>query len=225
MLTIMAGDPPETLPDTPIVRELHQRWQAGSKPVSIRREEDTASAQVIGANVAHREFTDCVYRQVNGKALYPSEESLFGEIAPDDPLPDNLSVESLLLPLLFPGVNTLYAPLGVGHHVDHQIVRNWALEIRERHPNMTVYFYEEYPYTRNQSAIEAAKANLPASLTLTQHQQRFDFVAISAKIQAISCHRSQLSTFWANQHAMIQEVKEMFNIGDQLYGERFWRIN
>src|SRR5690606_36435270 len=110
-----AGDPPEPLPDTQIVRDLHRRWKAGESPVAVRRQEDIASAKVLNATPNHRAYADCVYRVHNGVALYPSEDSIFGEVHPDDTLPGLLAIEAALLNFVFLNLEAIYAPMGVGH--------------------------------------------------------------------------------------------------------------
>ncbi len=37
ILTVMAGDPPDPLPDTPLVRELHQRRSSRQNPCTSTR--------------------------------------------------------------------------------------------------------------------------------------------------------------------------------------------
>jgi len=224
VLTVMAGDPPDPLPDTPIVRDLHQRWQAGTSPVAHRRKEDIASLDVLAAKSQHRNYPDCVYRAHNHTTLYPSEESLFGDIHAEDKLPDHLAIEAVLIQYVFVNLKTLYVPLGVGHHVDHQIVRDWGIEIYKRHPSVDIRFYEEYPYTRDQGAIDAALDALPDDLPLTAELMFVDKFALAAKIQAIACHRSQLSTFWRDQTEMVRDIQASFCIGEGVYGERYWNL-
>ncbi|MEQ8672949.1 MAG: PIG-L family deacetylase [Aggregatilineales bacterium] len=224
ILTIMAGDPPDPLPDTPIVRDLHQRWKAGENPVAIRRQEDIAAAKILHASAQHREYGDCVYRVHNGVALYPSEESLFGEVHPDDSLPGSLAIEAALINYVFLNIEAIYAPLGVGHHVDHQIIRDWALEIYRRNPTIEMFFYEEYPYTRDMKAIENAFNFFPAEFNLTSTMAELNKQDVTAKIQAIACHQSQLSTFWKTRAEMIKDVRQSFYIGDGNFGERYWQI-
>src|SRR5439155_2779619 len=46
-----------------------------------------------------------------------------------------------------------YAPLGVGRHVDHQIVTSAADRLIQRGAN--VKFYEDFPYVLQEGALEA----------------------------------------------------------------------
>lgn len=201
IITVMAGGLPDPLPDTPIIRDLHTRWQAGHDPIAARREEDIAAAERLGAAVRHLDIGDCVYRTVDGSALYPSEESLFGEIQPDDPAISAL--EKMSLPNSAP--LTVYIPLGVGHHVDHQIVRNWGLGLLDGEPAYEIRFYEEYPYTKDQQAIGEALAFF--ARPLVQQDTQLTAADITAKIEAVGCYTSQISTFWDNIAAMARDIQ------------------
>lgn len=233
ILTVMAGDPPVNLPDTPIVCDLHTRWNAGHNPVAARRWEDSESAQALGAQVIHRDYPDCIYRTHEGNALYPDEQAIFGHVHPQDLLPRHLEIESLMFRAVFPSVTALYVPLGVGHHVDHQITRDWGLAIDRqvneagsglrRRPSIALKFYEEYPYTQDRQAIRQAVESLSA-YDFTLETQMLNTADISAKIRAIACHRSQISTFWASRSAMAEAVRAAFSIGEGMYAERYWSL-
>ena len=140
VVTIFAGDPPRGAALSNFARELHARWQAAN-PAAARREEDVQALTALHPGVVahHLPLPECLYRRdpATGSALYASEEALFGEVHPDDP-----ALLALQTPLAIPPGACLYAPLGVGHHVDHQIVRRavaaWGVE---------AHYYEEYPYT------------------------------------------------------------------------------
>lgn len=232
ILTVMAGDPPPHLPDTPIVRDLHARWNAGHNPVAARRWEDNESAQTLGAQVIHREYPDCVYRSHAGQALYPDEEALFGDIHPDDTLPRSLMLEAVLFEAVYPEVTALYVPLGVGHHVDHQIVRDWGLQVQaawrtnnRTGPHIALKFYEEYPYTQDKQAIRVALDDLKGhAYEFTQETQMLTAADIRAKTRAVACHRSQISTFWETHSAMAEAIRAAFSIGEGMYAERYWSL-
>lgn len=213
MLTIMAGSPTEPLPDTPVLRANHSRWQAGDNPVLARRAEDEAAAAILGVNTQYYDFPDCIYRTAQGQALYPSEESLWGAPHAEDNVRQFLQEQSIL------NYDAIYAPLGVGSHVDHQIVRDWALALMRQ--GQMVYFYEDYPYLRDKEKLQAGlnyfQTNLRAINTVLTE------ASMQAKIQAMSAYRSQISSFWANEAAIGDEVRTTFT--DELtgrYRERAW---
>lgn len=202
VLTIMGSGLPETVPDTPIIRDLHRRWEAGHDPLAARKQEDITALKSLGASAQHLNIHDCVYRVADGVALYPSEESLWGDIHPDDPA---LNILKQITPANMEQTKRVYVPLGVGHHVDHRIIRDWGLELVKRYPDIDFLFYEEYPYTKDIPAINRA---LNAFITaMNRHDVRLTEADIKAKIQAVGCYRSQISTFWESVEDMARDIR------------------
>lgn len=218
ILTIMAGDPPSQPPDTPIVRDLHQRWQAGYNPAEVRRREDMNAAHRLGAQAIHLPIGDCVYRTIERDggtlALYPSEESLFGEVSPDDPA--MTALEALTLP----HADVIYVPMGVGHHVDHQLVRDWGMTLAK--PNRaTLKFYEEYPYINATMEIDRALAFYQGRLK--PEMLLLDESSVRAKIEGIALYSSQISTWWSSLEDMEAATRQsMLLKGEGRPAERFW---
>ncbi|MBZ0298114.1 MAG: PIG-L family deacetylase [Anaerolineae bacterium] len=223
VLTTMAGDPPEPLPDTPIIADLHQRWQAGFNPVSARRAEDQRACGLLGAQVLHLDLGDCVYRVAHqaGKtlALYPTEESLWGPVRPDDPAVMSLRSTTI------PPASVVVVPLGNRHHVDHRIVRDWGLWLSQQSPALSLRFYEEYP--------PEIDATMELEQALTYYQDRtmqpdvrpLTEADVAAKLRAVACYESQISTFWASAAEMEVETRaSMTAAGDGNPVERFWRM-
>ncbi len=224
IITVMGGDPPQPPPDTPIVRDLHQRWQAGDDPVATRRQEDAAAAVILGAHTGIFNFPDCVYRvSAEGVALYPTEESLWGKVHPDDPALNALMAMGDW-PLNVPP-KVIYAPLGVGDHVDHKLVRNWGIWLSKQ--GRTVKFYAEYPYTaRNPQALEQALAAFKMALPpvpLQPESVQLHDEDVTAKLRAIAAYQSQISTFWQDVADMERATRAaMLEAGASV--ERYWSI-
>ncbi len=221
IMTMMGGLFTGDLPDTPILADLHQRWEAGADPLRARQLEDENAARVLDVDFMHVPMPDCVYRVAGDLALYPSEESLFGEVHPADYAP------RLLKGIQIPGLDTaagLYLPLGVGHHVDHQIVRDWGMrQARDVPDKSVVRFYVEFPYSKEDRSTEAALAEL--AWQLEPADVRLADADIDAKISAIACYHSQISTFWDSHVSMAADVRRAFT--DQRSGawvERLWKI-
>lgn len=222
IMTMMGGLFTGDLPATPILSDLHHRWEAGSDPLRARQLEDEDAARSLGVDLMHVPLPDCVYRVAGDLALYPTEASLFGAAHPADPAP------RLLTGIQIPGLDTaatVYLPLGVGHHVDHQIVRDWGMtQVRDLPDKAVVRFYVEFPYSKEDRSTEAALADMAwrleaADVTLAEADMR-------AKIRAIACYQSQISTFWADRDTMAADVRRAFT--DRQSGvliERFWKIS
>lgn len=230
IVTIFAGAPAPDAPLSPFAQEMHARWGLAD-PVAARREEDAAALALLGAEGVYWPYVDYIYRRdAEGRFLCDSEEALFGEVH---------SVESALIAELADRFRTLvqeqggtvYAPLAVGHHVDHQVVRR-AVEGLEG-----VVYYEDYPYAEQPEALE---------MVLTGGQWQADLVSLSqealeTKLSAIACYDSQLTSLeWADAAEMAAAVRAFAErtfaertfaerafagqTGDGVPAERYWRL-
>lgn len=211
MVTVCAGTAPHPPADSPIVRELHARWGLAVDAPGMRRREDIAAARALGETVAavHWDFPDCIYRVgMDGRALYPDEGSLFGEVRAGDPL-----VEALAAIGGPPEGSMLYAPLAVGRHVDHQVARRavegWAM------PAERIAYYEDYPYAGTGGAVEAAVGDGGWE----SRAVAIDEAAMGRKLRAIAAYESQISSFWADRAAMEAAVRAF---AESRGGERLW---
>lgn len=227
ILTIMGGDPPQHIPDTPILRDLHQRWDAGEAPIAQRKEEDREAALRLGAQIRHINIPDCVYRvaKVGDEALYPSEESLWNHIHPDDWAVDELlNSQFPMSDVDLTKVKALYAPLGAGGHVDHLIVVKVALQ-KAVNAHYDVFFYEDYPYSDEPDSVVAALNRLPDNVLLEPVKIHLTEGDIAAKIEGVKAYRSQISTFWENESALEARVRESLFQGGQTPTEHFHRLS
>lgn len=227
ILTIMGGDPPTAHPDTPLIRELHARWGAGESPVALRRDEDRKAAAIVGAEVRHMDLPDCIYRigKQSNQPLYPDENTLWHTIHPDDwALPDLLNRQFPLTTDELTQVERLYAPLSVGGHVDHLITRQAALQ-KAVNAHFSVWFYEDYPYSEDRSAVSAALQQFPAEYTLQVRDVHLTEREIAAKIEGVRAYGSQISTFWQDDATLVNRVRSaLVPIDSTLPTERFYEI-
>ena len=180
-----------------------------------RQEEDFEALTLLGAEGRHWPYTDCIYRWIPDVGFpYDSEESLWGAIHPgEEHLVDEIVTRLRKLKLATGG--TLYGPAGIGHHVDHQIVRLAADRMA-----CDVTYYEDFPYAGEapDKVMEALGAGgWDAHLTVLSEQ------ALVAKIAAIACYRSQISTFWSDQTELAATVREFARkVGEDAPAERYW---
>ena len=221
IMTIMGGLFDGELPDTPILADLHRRWEAGESPLRQRQLEDERASHSIGVDFMHVPLQDCVYRVSGDLPLYPTEESLFGEVHPADYAPRLL--QGIQIPEL-ETAKTVYLPLGVGHHVDHQIAREWGTtQARDIPDKSALRFYAEFPYSNADRSTEFAIEEF--GLKLERADVHLSEADIRAKIRAIACFQSQISTFWDSLAAMAADVRRAFRDDSSgQYIERFWRI-
>ncbi len=219
VVTVFAASPPPGDPLSPFARSLHDRWRASTPdagfddPPAARRAEDHRALAVLsaGIEVIHRPLPDCIYRRdpTTGAALYASESAIFGPVHPADPALAALS----RLPEIPPGA-VLYAPMAVGGHVDHRLLRKAASACDA--PPGGIRFYEDYPYAAHPGAVEAALGDParwePVIVPLTED-------ALSTKIASIAEYHSQISTFWPDRDAMAAAIRAYTRA---VGGERFW---
>lgn len=135
VVTVCAGLPPADAPPPALLREgLRNAGLTTRDFVQWRREEDRRALTVLGVDFEWAEGLDAIYRLPDA---YGTISGLSGEIAPNDPL---IEFAAKLARSVAPGA-ILYAPLGVGEHVDHRIVCAGAMQAPR-----PVFFYEDFPY-------------------------------------------------------------------------------
>jgi LmbE family N-acetylglucosaminyl deacetylase len=216
VVTICAGGPPVG-PFSEFAQSLHERWQTPLEAVAVRRAEDLAALSGLGAEGIHLSTPDCIYRvqAASGAHLYASEEALFGEVHLSElNLIRRMADETARLLRTFPRPH-LYAPLGLGHHVDHQLTRQ-AAEVAGR---VHAYF-EDYPYVER--TREETRAALESKLALELIY--LTPADLEAKVQAIAAYASQLSSFWEDGAAMEAAIRDFAGrVGAGRPAERLWR--
>ena len=110
---------------------------------------------------------------------------------------------------------TIYVPLGVGHHVDHQIVRQ-AAEASGR----ALIYYEDFPYAKDPQAMK--QVSMPGQAR--GHLEPISEQALEAKLAAIACYRSQISTFWDGAAHMASSIRAFAQqTGSGRLAERYWQ--
>jgi LmbE family N-acetylglucosaminyl deacetylase len=212
IVTITAGDPPlESF--SAYVQSLHERWQLATDAVAARRAEDLAANHILGADALHWSLPDCIYRfeLASKMPLYGSDDDIFGDIHPSE----RRLVEELAEQLgELPPHDQLFAPLVIGHHVDHQLTRLAA----ERCAGENLFYYEDYPYAQKPGALELVIP--PGSPAWQAEPIALTEAALQAKIEAILAFRSQLSTFFVDRADLERQVR---GYAASAGGERIWR--
>lgn len=197
VLTICAGDPPER-PLFPFARELHQRWNTGREAPALRRLEDQAACQMVGARWQHWQVPDCIYRScADDTALIAGEEGLW------QPLPPcQLSLAEALAARIASEIDPdtqLVCPAAVGEHIDHRLVRAAAEKT-----GRSLLYYRDYPYiaAENPKIIPWLNHMQPA------YRQSVSAAGLLAWMDGIRCYDSQLSSFWADDAGLQTAIAE-----------------
>jgi LmbE family N-acetylglucosaminyl deacetylase len=222
VVTICAGAPPSDGPLSTFATWIHGRWgTSAADAMALRRTEDVAALESLGADYLWLDFLDSIYRvpDAYNDNSRTGTSGIFGPLAPNDTLPADLEAPLLAICERCPGA-VVYAPLGVGNHVDHQatyIAAN-ALAVR----GYSVAFYEEFPYAAQPGAVEARLAALGGSFIASI----IDIDnSLARKISAIDSYASQMEELFGSAEAMSPAViayAELLRPDESTYGERIW---
>ncbi len=215
VVTFMAGDAPPVL--SSFAQELHERWQLDLDAAAQRRREDQNACAILGADVLHLAFPDCVYRAhpQTGENMYRSRDDIFGSINPIE-LDETygLLAEIRAQMSALPECGRVFIPLTIGNHVDHQLIRRAAE--KQFSPTQRVY-YEDYPYVQWHG--------FPPQVLGEEHGWQsevvaLDAAAIQARHQAIAAYVSQIPTLFRTFAALAEQLPA--HIAEK-GGERVWR--
>lgn len=155
VITVFAGIPDQGLQLSPFAFEIHKMMGVSNMDaasiVARRRQEDANALDYLHVDYLWLDYLDAIYR---GEPAYYTEEShlIGGEVHPADMRIDRQLAQDLIaLQERLPDT-VWYVPLGVGQHVDHQIVASAADRLVQRGAN--VKFYEDFPYVLENDALE-----------------------------------------------------------------------
>jgi len=186
VVTVCAAPPPNDL--SPFAKSLHERWSQQGE--FDRAQEDRHALKRLGADCVHLNYHDCIYRRADGRWLYESEESLWGDVSPLEMfLVDELAKAFNDVAPLKPDAE-VWSPFAIGDHVDHRLVKLAASAWRKK-SKLRFRYYADYPYA------ESAPGGIEIPLSDSDRQ---------AKIESVRCYSSQLSTFWEDDVAMVKRV-------------------
>jgi LmbE family N-acetylglucosaminyl deacetylase len=214
--SVMTGDPPDD-DFSAFAAYQHTQWDLPPQQAyTIRRSEDRAALGILGASVAHLAFVDCIYRRGPEGAYYNSDDAIFGAVHPDDAeLVHDLGQQFAMLTAEHPNDLTVYVPLGLGGHVDHQLVRRAA----EAWLDTRLVYYEDYPYTEKADpAVDPAEL-APCLIPLDEDD-------VAARIEAVACYHSQIGVLFGSHEEMVSRIRTYAGrLAPPGYagGERFWR--
>ena len=211
ILTVTTGDPAGPL--SPFARRLHARCGLELASLEIRRSEDFEAARMLGAEVLQLDLQDAIYR-INpdtDKARYPRLRHLFGPLHPADR--DFSYVLARRLGELLPDCPEVVAPLGVGGHVDHRLVR----EAAELSTSTPLLYYEEFPYAEKSRALDRILQPSsdwePEIVSLPQE-------ALTAKQAAALAYSSQIDLIFGSTRRLQRALQRRDR---SVGGERYWR--
>lgn len=219
--------------------EKHAVWGNHEDVMATRRADDGAALAVLGADVAYWEYFDAIYRVDGERVLYGSESGIFGDVDPAERELQEELVARVDAVLEQAGDARCYAPLGIGHHVDHLVVRDVGLSLADR--GRWVEFYEDFPYVWRLARGMGASGKgapsegvddvqlaspLPSDLQgLGNWASSVRSIDVELKIAAVACYASQIADLFDSEGAMAEAVREYSRMaGGDCDAERFWRL-
>lgn len=207
---------------SPFAREKHALWGDPEDAVAARRTEDREALTYLGARVTYWDYLDAIYRTVEGEALYPSEAAVFGDVHPAEAELLQRLVEDIAALLEAHPRATLYVPLAIGHHVDHQLTRNAVLRLTAG--GQRIRFYEDFPYVWWEP--EELQQVLQELEAIGDWDAEVFPIDVEAKITAIACYRTQIEDLFGTPEAMAEGVRQYARdvASGEGYAERFWRV-
>ncbi len=220
VVTICTGAPPPQGPFSELAHTFHASWGLSpGEAVAARLREDEAAMAALDVDALWVGELDAIYRH---PAAYSSRESLFGAPAPDDPLLASVRRLAAELRRRMPAA-TIYGPLGVGHHVDHQITYRAAIEAA----GGPLVFYEDFPYVARAGELERRLADLAGGLS--PRVTRVDG-ELEGKLAAIGSYASQMAELARSQLGRSVSYDEAMGVmaeavtayGGLVGGERVW---
>jgi LmbE family N-acetylglucosaminyl deacetylase len=226
-LIVFGSEPDRARPLSAFAEAMHEQWGLkANEVIASRQAEEAAAATVLGAHSRVLPFRDAIYRRDS----YLSNEDLFGSPATEEASLPTAIAASLDLADSPDATIRIYAPLGVGKHVDHQIVHLAGQELAGR--GWDVWFYEDIPYALKPMALHARLTETGAGTRLEPVARISVESTWERKIDAILRYPSQLETVFL-QYVGVgttrEEIDEALSAyaaraGDGIMAERFWRL-
>jgi len=184
--TIMGGFPADEN-YSEFAQQNHLTWgMSGEAAIRMRRAEDHAACEILGAQHQHFDWPDVIYRHDpdSGDAMVHNNEELFGK----PPEPWLVEAVSAMLKDKVPENANLVLPIGLGGHIDHRtVVRAGERCKKEKR------YYADYPYILNDFTNPVINEGKYRKI-----QYCLDKAALDAWQRSVLSYTSQLSTFWRN---------------------------
>jgi LmbE family N-acetylglucosaminyl deacetylase len=187
---------------------LHFTWgtQTAAETVALRRAEDRAAVEMLGAKPVHFDVPDCIYRKSpRGEWLY---EGIFAPPHPEEAdLPRRIARD--LASRLEPE-DVVVCPFGVGGHVDHVTVRA-AVELLGR----PLRYYADIPYlfTRWRGLLSFVDGKCARSYPVSEQ-------GLEVWNRSIEAYASQLSSIYGTDEERRQAIRAYW---ESTFGLTLWQ--
>jgi LmbE family N-acetylglucosaminyl deacetylase len=225
VLTVFAGMP-ELDELGAVARALHEQWsvEADSEAVAAiveqRRREDQLAMNRLNVDFAYLDHPDCIYRRRDDGGWRIEEESevFAGMRSEDAALVQAIAASLATIEGVTPDTEVL-APLAIGRHCDHEIVRAAA----ERWSPPRLSYYEDFPYVVHPGKLVGALVQpeeWEAELCYLDEEQ------LSARMNASEAYASQLPFLFGDRRGLrpaMRAYARECGVPQGGIAERHWR--
>lgn len=209
--TVFAGVP--DTPCSPIADHFHGLAGLGPDAVTLRRREDLAALEVLGAKAVHLDFLDVIYRRHDNGWLCRDEEDPFRLGLPPEPELLGWITHDIRKLIETVRPDAVWTCAAIGEHVDHRLTRDATLAAAGR--DRPVLLWEDVPYAYRHPGGPPSGAEVSAGVMAATRTM--------AKLEAIACYPSQIRALWPAgdwRHEIIAESRARESSGGG--PERFW---
>lgn len=174
----------------------------------IRMEEEKSAGKIANYNIRFLNFKDAICRP-----NYIRYSDLFY---------DHLIIEDPVYPLvkkaIFKVLNNheglICSPLGIGNHVDHEILTKISLDLLIENPELPILFYEDLPYADYIPQIQFMKKIEEINQILSLKSYLFKNFNINDKVKLLKIYKTQLDQ---------KQIDMIIHYWDSVRkGERIW---
>jgi LmbE family N-acetylglucosaminyl deacetylase len=188
VLTLFAGSPAAPFSET--AEEIHESCGYPNELMAtVRRSEDLAAIERIGADAQHAGFLDAIYRRApDGNWLCRPGHDMFNPVPPAEPAlwASVIAYLDATCDRLRPGLVLTCA--AIGGHIDHLITRQCCEQIA-RTRNLELLIWEDLPYATGNPEPGGGGPHPAVYSTASA----FDW---AAKWHAVAAYQSQLRMLW-----------------------------
>ncbi len=223
VITVFGGVPAQDLKLSSLAFQIQREMGAmnldAATLMTNRRQEDANAMDFLHVDYLWLDYLDAIYR---GEPAYYTQRSqlIGGEVHPADMWIDRQLAQDLVaLQERLPDA-AWYAPLGIGRHVDHQIVASAADRLIQR--GAKVYFYEDFPYVLQQGALQARLQELGGTFDPTYVEMS---EMLPLRLEAADFYTSQIDANFGSRdrmHRIMSDYTYGMRSTETVHLERFW---
>ncbi len=187
----------------------------------FRRKEEARASKILGYDCLSLDFSEAIFRFKKrfflNSFFYNNTRQLLGKINKEDQkIADEIEgrIKRTISKYADSG-GKFYFPLGIGNHIDHQLISQIGRNLTDAYQN-EIYFFEDFPYVLNTKRKEREDFFLqkdlkPKKIFLTSQE-------IETKYQAILSYRSQIKPLFGTKENFQKKFFKFYEDAYEEYG-------